>query len=573
MNSEYPSNEDLLDACRSNRLVQVLEKIRLERLGEVGEALATIHQSRIVDVAGTLINLKWSELRYGELLVIAHTFRGFMPTSSFPPAEFISLVHEMHLRLGKIHEHTLYKGFKDWATKHPSGARAIAERLAEQTDESPYFGLALEGWRQYDQQGALGLALLATEDQRPMIRRQAILALAGFVAASDDVRRSAARRLSALIMAGDLEARRAAIISGTSMLSSAPEGIPEIVLALKAAAIDPPREIRFELITGYVRDKKAYPDDLRASVFELMKTVTSEDVETLNLIDMALYDMDPSSQRGSFDDLLISIIRKDDGPSLKSFKSAVHRLQTAGSRTVGWFVTKWLLEGDVAVCCEIHNLFPPLDETLHDFDIDEFKLTEAEVLYLARKAFGYLHFLHGPAVSLLYVCLSALGPASRQALEDHIAAFWLRNYPGDLLHFDSIQATFPREGIDGSISRMREAVESYERTLREMPINRALMPSSGERRTQADLKHSRDGEIMRVAKENSIFGSFVHTTTILYGRSSVTYMYSGEGEEPIRQVIPFGTHEVRTPNPQMDVLSPTRLNFMLFRFRQERRPS
>ncbi|AIC30003.1 hypothetical protein IE4771_PB00275 (plasmid) [Rhizobium etli bv. mimosae str. IE4771] len=144
--------------------------------------------------------------------MIARKFRGFMPASLLPPAEFISLVHEMHLRLGKIHEHTLYEGFKDWATRHPSGARAVAECLADQTYESPFFGLALEGWRRYDQQGALGAALLASEDQRPMVRRQAILALAGFVAASDNIRRSAARRLSALIMAGDLEARRAAII-------------------------------------------------------------------------------------------------------------------------------------------------------------------------------------------------------------------------------------------------------------------------------------------------------------------------------------------------------------------------
>jgi len=120
---------------------------------------------------------------------------------------------------------------------------------------------------------------------------------------------------------------------------------------------------------------------------------------------------------------------------------------------------------------------------------------------------------------------------------------------------------------------MRSTVEAYEGALREMAPNRALMPSSSERRVQAERKRDRDTEIRRAAKENSIFGSMVHTSTILYGRSSVTYMYPGDGQDPVRQIMPLGRYEISVPNPQMDVLCPTRLNFRLFRFRQERRPA
>ncbi|WP_040140541.1 hypothetical protein [Rhizobium etli] len=60
MNFEHPSKEDLLEACQNNRLAQVLERTPLERLGEVGETLAAIHRSGSGDVAGALINLKWS---------------------------------------------------------------------------------------------------------------------------------------------------------------------------------------------------------------------------------------------------------------------------------------------------------------------------------------------------------------------------------------------------------------------------------------------------------------------------------------------------------------------------------
>ena len=60
--------------------------------------------------------------------------------------------------------------------------------------------------------------------------------------------------------------------------------------------------------------------------------------------------------------------------------------------------------------------------------------------------------------------------------------------------------------------------------------------------------------------------------TILYGRASVSYFYSGPSAEPVRQIVPLVKHETSARMPRMDALYPARFNYMLRVFRAERRP-
>jgi hypothetical protein len=231
------------------------------------------------------------------------------------------------------------------------------------------------------------------------------------------------------------------------------------------------------------------------------------------------------------------------------------------------------LDGDPHVCSEIHSLFPPLDQSIYDFDLGPFSLRDDEALYLSRKVFGYMSYMHGPAVSLLSACLRRLQGTGRPALEEAIIDFWLRNYPNDLALFDQILVDHPWDGLGASIGRMRECVEAYQGALEELPRNRALEPSSSERRVQADIRADRQREITKVSHKNSIFASLMTVSTILYGRASITYTYAGPDEKPVRRAVPFTSHSIKTANPQMDVLHPARLNYLVWNFRSERRPS
>lgn len=289
---------------------------------------------------------------------------------------------------------------------------------------------------------------------------------------------------------------------------------------------------------------------------------------------MALYKMDLGEDRETiFDTLTALLTQETDAPSLEVFDSLTHKIVTADHSLLCWYATRWLLDGDIGICRQLSALFPPLNRSPYDFDLSSFNLTPAEVFYLARKIYVYLMFNHGAGVSLLIACLMELKLELRKQLEADIASFWLCNFPGDIEIFKAAIEAAPRKGLKVSVTRLRAHIDTYEKPLQTLPENPALRPSTMERRIQAELARERGRDVGRMAMKKSILGDLVHTSHLLYGRTSVTYVYRGEGEEPIRQVMPMQSFQTSAPLPKMDVLFPTRLNYLLYRFRREKRPT
>ncbi|RUW52218.1 hypothetical protein EOA32_13505 [Mesorhizobium sp. M1A.F.Ca.ET.072.01.1.1] len=89
---------------------------------------------------------------------------------------------------------------------------------------------------------------------------------------------------------------------------------------------------------------------------------------------------------------------------------------------------------------------------------------------------------------------------------------------------------------------------------------------------QTEIAQERNKQIGRIAEENSIFAGLFHKSTLLYGRSSVVYVYPDSSGEPIRQVMQLQSFETSSALPRMDVLYPARLNYLIYRLRVEERP-
>ncbi|MGO8149462.1 hypothetical protein AB9F36_06525 [Rhizobium leguminosarum] len=405
------------------------------------------------------------------------------------------------------------------------------------------------------------------------MRGQAIYALSGFAKTQGQLSSTASTKLAELVSASEGATLLAAIVSATNMLQNMSEKPPLLVRTLQDATVDPDRDVRHELISGLARYPEAYPTELRSRIFDLMKTVPADWVETIELIDMAIYYMDIASDRLLVADLLSALMTQDgNAPTLKTFDSAIYKIASLGNEMLGWFATKWLLDGALEVRAQVHDLFPPLDKSAYDFSLASFSLSAPEIRYLARKIFGYMIFSHGPATSLLWSCLAFLDETNREKLESEIAGFWLRNFPGDLELFDALVTTHPQKGLEMSVVQMRQHIEAYEKSLNSLRPNPALRPSASERRVQAEIAHDSNRDIIRNARKQSIFASIMAKKTILYGRASISYFHASPSAEPVRQVVPLINHETSTAMPRMDALYPARFNYMLRVFRAERRP-
>ena len=569
-----PSKEELADALGRGDLLALIANLPLDRLEDVGALLAKIHAEGLQNAIVFFDRLFWAEMDQRDQIRWNYVIRGFIAETSESSDKLIQFLHSLHSAVGSNNAYSIHQGLERWLAKNRSRSGEIMQLIGDGAWDSPFVGAVLASWRQVAPSDALDASLALCEDVRSETRRQAIFALGGFAGSEDHLRKLAAGRLANIVLGPGSEERRVAVSAATNMAVK-PDGIPtDLVEALEKVADAPSIEIRRELILGLVRNRNAYPAGLRVKVFDLMKTVDKDDVETVNLIDMALSNMEIEKDRDAFADLLTAILCQVDGaPPLKSFGSAVHAIKSAGYETLGWLVVRWLLDGEHEICSQLSDLFPPLDRSAYKFGLDDFNLSEAEIFYLSRKVFGYMNFMHGPAVSLLYACLSALDGERREAMGNEIASFWLRNYPDDIELFDTVFAAYPRDGLDRSIRHMRKTVEAYERALETLPPNPALLPSGRERRIQAEIRSQQNRKIMKAAKKASILGSIFHTRTILYGRSSVTHVYNGKGKEPVRQVVAFSSYEQSAALPRMDVLYPTRFNNLILKFRSERRPS
>ena len=569
-----PSERELADALERDDVLTLIAKLPLDRLQEVGAVLARIQAYETLDVLGFFDRLAWSAMDRRDQIRYSYVISGFITETSASPEKLVRFLHVVHSAARDANVYQLQGGFERWLDRKRSQSREILQIIQDGAWDSPFVGSVLQSWRQDAPSDALDATLDLCEDTRPGVRRQAIYALGSFVNSEDRVRKLAARRLASLMDGPDSEEKRVAVLSATNMVAKPDGMLPEVTEALEKVAEAPSAEIRKELILGLVRNRDAYPAALRSKVFELMKSVRKDDVETVNLIDMVLYNMDLENDPAAFADLLTTILGQSDGaPSLKSFDSAVQAIRSARHETLGRLVIRWLLEGEHEICSQIGDLFPPLDSSVYQFSFADFNLSDAEVFYLSRKVFGYMNFMHGPAVSLLYACLSALAEKMRKAMENEIVSFWLRNYPDDIEVFKVVFAAYPRDGIGKSIQRLGKGVEAYERALEMLPSNPALLPSARERRIQSEIRSQQNRGIVKAARKTSILGSIFHTKTILYGRSSVTHIYGGKDSEPVRQVVTFSSFEHSAALPRMSVLQPATFDRMLFDFRRERPPS
>lgn len=318
-------------------------------------------------------------------------------------AERISIF--IHAVAGEIHQNKAYhlqNGFQNWASANGNQLPVLADLISAGADDSPFLTPLLHAWWANAPHVALVTAITFCDDARPQIRKDAIFALGAFKHADTESAAPAIAKLSTLLDSQTDEARLTAIAATGRLLGQLEEPVDELTAKLRALCSDPDPDTRHALIAGHVHNMTAYPEQLKHAVFTLMKTVAAEFRGTLNIIDLALYNMDLDKDRETIFDILSALLAQDtDAPSLELFDSLTHKIETADHGLLCWYATRWLLDGDISICRQLSALFPPLNRSPYNFDLLSFGLTPVEMFYLARKIYVYLMFNHGAGVSLL----------------------------------------------------------------------------------------------------------------------------------------------------------------------------
>lgn len=571
MDSDQLSEESVRASLANGSFLQFVSELTIEQSREVGPVVAQASDTGDHDVIADLEALPWADVDRRVQILLGYVVQGFISATSEPARRVIPFAELMMTRAADFGAYGLQQAVGRWLDGGEGRCKDSYDILNLRS-ESTLLGLVLERWRVHAPANAIQAVLDLNVRHKGQHSNVATMALGGYGKTPDDVRARAIDALVAKLAGPDQAARTNAVYPAARFISEG-AGSPELVDALEAIAKDPLPDDRDQLITAFVQNRYSYPDRLRARTFELMKEASTRNPAVLGLVDSALYDLDVQNERRLIADIVAAIVDREENPaSLGSFQSTVYKIREAGSGTRGWFFAQWLLCGEYRLRFDVHSLFEPLDRSLYEFSIADFNLSDQEILFLARKIFGFMFFSHGPAVSLLYACLAALRGQSQRELEAGIFSFWLANFPGDMDLFDELVRLYPHSGMKASVARIRKRHRAREAEIIALPANPALQPSTSERRVQAELTFEQQAEIHRAAEKGSIFASMMHKSTIMYGRSSVSYMHGPDGSEPIRQVLPLAKYEISTPIPRMDVLQPALVDYMLRMFRMEEHP-
>ena len=309
------------------------------------------------------------------------------------------------------------------------------------------------------------------------------------------------------------------------------------------------------------------------ATFSALQYTNRHDIQTVRGIDLALDQWDLDSDRTRVFRFLVSLLtQEDESPDLETLNNFRHQLQNQPGDVLGWYVVSLLLTGESALC-EAADRLLPYNETRHglDIDLDTFSLTPPSVLYLARKILGYCILNKESAAALLLSCLRTVTEQNRAELEELVFSHLCLNY---LTAIECLETAISDDDrAKQSVERISKRVQVYVAKLEQQGTCTAFRPSDRERRLQGYRRTDFQRDVRKKAEQGSLLWSLAAKATILYGTSSIAYVYTDAHSEPHRQEVAMRSFEHLFEFPRLEAIDPVGFQYHIRLFRSETPPS
>jgi hypothetical protein len=257
---------------------------------------------------------------------------------------------------------------------------------------------------------------------------------------------------------------------------------------------------------------------------------------------------------------------------IEVFDSAASEILT-NKTLLSKVTTRWFLNGARVLCESVHDIVGRVHDGNLLIDVDAAELTTKDfthMVFIARKAIGYLFFKPVTAVSIL-ISLMRLAPDD-ETLEHLVELLFdplLMNYTGSAREHVEAQTQQETGKVKETLDKSLAALATYLETLRGVPALAALHPAQAHREAYRRYMSELSAASMKKAEKRSVFLNLFSRSTLLYGRKSINYVRGGDGP-PRRMEIPLASHSVEMEIPRMENLDEHGLNYMLRVFRAER---
>ena len=418
--------------------------------------------------------------------------------------------------------------------------------------------------------------MLATRD--PSVVPVAAKALAAMPASDDVAVRQAIHALADVVEeSGAPSEHRARALEAAFRLAAGSPAIVEPILRklIDVAAQDADAAILDTFADAFGSHALTLPEDILGTLADTLTGQIAKENRRSGSIDMGLHRMLSGSNR---DEAAISLfgrmlLRELDSDGLGRGSTA-YELSNGNPKRLAGLAVRWLLSGEPALCHAVEKLVQGIHvrEASLENDFAEIPLTDAQALYLARKAVGWLLLKPVAAASITVSLLRNTETTQAGPLGELLFDPILLNYPGQARKY--LERVAPSLSGAGA-SAVAEALarhDAYLEALRDTGEIPELHPSERHRRIQMEKRRDEMVSIHRDAEGQSVLLSIIHKSLLLHGVRCVSYVRDFDGTDR-RLDNKLGTVSTEMERAMQFTFDPLGLEHFLETCRRERPPS
>lgn len=558
-----PTDDEIIASAEVGTIVCLLaDEIDHDLPDSLVNRAAALHNAGQINLLGSKQKSAIDRLDGHVFFTTQQMLCELIPKLDAPVADMMVLVKQLVEKGGMdLAAQLPLQAFKVWLANNLTRVDEIlAAFRGGSTDDAAYLAAALE---------ARGdPALVFPFLKFPDVRRQFAASALGSICPADEA--AAAVALTELLPLAQSDSHdmtrftalytMAEILSHTEKL--APVWVPQIIAAAKN---NPSNSTCEALLQGVWRRTKLFDDQQVSDVIALAMARDMTDERLLNLLANVLGQLVGTVHRDKALDALTTLVEQgtinleENGPILYQLHD-LDRLQRYS------LVVRWLNSGVANLCQAAVAVAVRAGQAApFDGDLSGSGLTSEEIIALCQRAVGYLFIHPVAAASIVVAGLRAKDAKATPILTQLLYFPLLMNYLGSVQ--DYLKTIKKGDAAWAPTRKALKQIAGYTLGLTTKEPIKELSPSDYQLNIARERRMEMNREIYKQVRKESVLLSFVHQSTVLYGRSTMTYL-RGTNSPPVTMEMKAFSHSFEVP--RLDILDPVGLAWMLRQFRMAR---
>jgi len=540
---------------------------------EIRDAAVQLHNSGAVDILAAI-----EEFENGSQDVRFYAVQTFyasaLPHINAQPQAMLAAVRRLVAEGGPNRDGAfIAPAFRDWCAVG-GRASAIADLLDFRSERDPwYLRLAVEGAARADPDAALDWALALIKAGPPSVRHATLEALSACTGEDSSRGARALSNLVHMMQAHDNDLTLShGLLAAVAIHGRSGAGEADVASIIDRARKFGASEVRQRGAAALWYQWKVASSPVRERLVAIVKTIPAAEGNALAMLDRALYQMAGGDELELAIEIVEAVLVDNDGElSIHTLSSFEHQLLSKHIRRFETLAAAWFVSGHQALGEAVTALVRKIhgEPVFFTVDLSTFGYGETELIFLSRKAIGYLFHTPVTAASLLLAVMRTGVGEAVKAATDLLADPLLINYSGDLSEYLRDHCQRSDDPATPHVAAALDRLERYVDGLRTVGRIKALDPSERERIIERRRHQDEMEAAMKEGTKESIFSLISTKIVLLYGNRSILYVEDPNGETR-RLVSDMQSYSHSIEAARMIAVDPHGLDLMLRQFRVER---